>query len=202
VNWHADSHLSNIMIDKNDWRLQGQENYLKGETLNSMKMWNSKPYVIFFSVVAAVSVLFLFVAWQKILLYDYLLHNGNMATGRVVEHFVRTGSRGYGQNHYFTYRFQGSLAQPHESQIIRNEPENRFKVGQDIEIFYDPLDPSRNIPSAMVPSDIYQPIYSALKFMAGTLGATFAFGAFVFSRFARTRLRWSSFKRFFDKGDC
>ena len=183
-------------------RLQGQEKYLKGETLNSMKMWSSKAYVIFFSVVAAVSVLFLFVAWQKILLYDFLLHNGNTATGIVVEHFVRTGSRGYGQNHYFTYRFQGSLAQPHESQIIRNEPENRFKVGQDIEIFYDPLDPSSNIPSAMVPSDIYQPIYSALKFMAGTLGATFAFGAFVFSRFARTRLRWSSLKRFFDKGDC
>ena len=144
----------------------------------------------------------LFVAWRKIALYDHLLHNGNMATGKVVEHFVRTGSRGYGQNHYYTYRFQGSLAQPHEGQIIRNKPENRFKVGQDIEILYDPLDPSKNIPSAMVPSDIYQPVYSALKFMAGTLGATFAFGVLVFSRFARTRLRWSSLKRFFDKGDC
>ena len=164
-------------------------------------MWKNKPYVIFFSAVAAVSVLVLFVAWQKVRLYDHLLHSGIRTTGKVVAYYVRTGNRGYGQNHYFIYRFQGSLAQPYENQVTRNKPENRYKVGQDIEIIYDPLDPARNIPSDRIPGDRYQPLHTALKFISGALGVTFAFGAFVFSRFARTRLRWSSLKRFFNKGD-
>jgi hypothetical protein len=162
-----------------------------------MKMWNSKPFVIFFSVVAAVSVLFLFLAWRTVQLHDHLLQNGVQTPGKVVEYYVRTGSRGYGQNHHFVYRFLDSRARSHESQVIRNEPDNRFKVGQDIEIIYDPLDPSKNIASIVVHDDIYQPIYSSLKFMAVALGVTFAFGAFVFSKFAQTRLRWASLKRLF-----
>ena len=49
----------------------------------------------------------------------------------------------------------------------------------------------------MVPDDIYQPIYSSLKFMAVALGVTIAFGVFVFSRFAQIRLRRVSPKRLF-----
>ena len=164
-------------------------------------MWHSKPFVIFFGAVAAVSVLFLFLAWRPVQLYDDLLHNGILTPGKIVEQYVRTGSRGYGQNHYFVYRFLDSRGRSHEDQVIRNEPDNRFKVGQDIEIIYDPLDPSRNIPSTMVPDDIYKPIYSSLKFMVAALGLTFAFGAFVFSRFAQTRLRWVSLKRLFSRAD-
>ena len=164
-------------------------------------MWNSKPFVIFFSVVATVSILFLFLAWQKVAHYNHLLYNGIRTQGQVVENYVRTGSRGYGKNNYYVYSFLDSRAQSHESQIIRNEPDNHLEVGQDIEIIYDPLDPSSNIPSIMVPDDIYQPIYSSLKFMAVALGVTFAFGAFVFSRFALTRLRWASLKRFFGIAD-
>ncbi|MHC4637626.1 MAG: DUF3592 domain-containing protein [Planctomycetota bacterium] len=160
-------------------------------------MWNSKPFVIFFSVVAAVSVLFLFLAWRTVQLRDHLLNSGIQTQGKVVEHYVRIGSRGYGQNHHFVYRFLDSRERSHEGQVIRNEPENRFKVGQVIEIIYDPLDPGKNIPSIMMSDDIYQPIYSSLKFMAVALGVTFAFGAFVFSRFAQTRLRWASLKRLF-----
>jgi hypothetical protein len=160
-----------------------------------MKMWHSKPFVIFFSVVAAVSALFLFLSWRTVQLHDYLLENGIQTPGKVVEHYVRTGSRGYGQNHHFVYRFLDSWARSHENQVIRKEPDNRFQVGQDIEIIYDPHDPSRNIPFIMLTDDRYQPIYSSLKFMAVALGVTFAFGALVFSRFARTRLRWASLKR-------
>ena len=158
-------------------------------------MWNSKPFVIFISVVAAISVMFLVFAWRTVQFHDHLLHNGIQTQGKVIEHFVRTGSRGYGQNHYFVYRFLDSRERPHENQVIRNEPENRFRVGQHIEIIYDPLNPSRNIPSDMMSDDIYQPIYSSLKFMAVALGVTLAFGAFVFSRFAQIRLRWASLKR-------
>ena len=164
-------------------------------------MWTNKPFVIFFSVVAAVSVLFLFRAWQAVQLHDHLLHNGIQTQGKVIGHYVRTGSRGYGQNHYFVYRFLDSRVQSHENQIIRNESYNRFKVGQDIEIIYDPLDPSRNIPSIMVPDDIYQPIYSSLKFMAVALGVTIAFGVFIFSSFTQIRLRRVSPKRLFGRDD-
>lgn len=164
-------------------------------------MWNSKPYVIFFCFVAAVSILFLVFAWRTVALYDHLLHNGIQTQGKVVDHYVRTGNRGYGQNHYYVYRFPDSKALSHESQVIRNQPDNRFNVGQDIEIIYDPLDPSSNIPAIMVPGDIYKPIYSSLKFMALALGVTFAFGNFAFSRFAQTRLRWASLKRLFGSAD-
>jgi len=164
-------------------------------------MWKSKPFVIFFSLVAAVSVLLLLLAWRTVQLYDHLLHNGLQTPGKVVEHYVRTGNRGYGQNHYFVYRFLDSRTRSHESQVIRNEPENRFMVGHDIAIIYDPLDPSKNIPLVLVPDDIYQPIYSSLKFMLVALGVTFAFGALVFSQFARTRLRCASLKRLFVKVD-
>ena len=160
-------------------------------------MWNSKPFVIFFSAVTILSIWLLFFAWRTVKLYDYLLHNGILTQGEVVEYYVRSGSRGYGQNHYFVYRFLDSRKRPHENQVIRNEPGSRFRVGQDIEIIYDPLNPSKNIPSDVLSEDIYQPIYSSLKFMAVALGVTFAFGAFVFSRFAQTRLRWASIKRFF-----
>jgi hypothetical protein len=166
-----------------------------------MKMWQSRPFVIFFSVVAAVSLLFLLLAWRTVKLYGHLMHNGIQTPGKVVEHYVRTGSRGYGQNHYFVYRFLDSRSRSHESQITRNEPDNRFMVGQDIAIIYDPLDPNRNIPLILVPDDVYQPIYSSLKFMVVALGVTLAFGAFVFSKFARTRLRWASLKRLFVKVD-
>ena len=160
-----------------------------------MKMWKSKPFVIFFSVIAAVSVLIILRAWRTVALYDHLLQNGIETRGKVVDYDARTGSRGYGQNHYYVYRFLDSQAQSHESQLIRNEPDSRFNVGQDIMILYDPLEPSSNIPSIMVPEDIYQPIYAALKFMVAALGATFAFCAFVFSKFARTRLNRASLKR-------
>ena len=123
-------------------------------------MWNSKPFVIFFSAVTVLSILLLFFGWRTVQLYDYLLHNGILTPGKVVEHYARTGSRGYGQNHYFVYRFLDSRGRAYEDQVIRNKPENRFKVGQDIEIIYDPLDPSRNIPSIMVPDDIY--IYQSI----------------------------------------
>jgi len=158
-------------------------------------MWHNKPFVIFFSAVAAVSLLFLLLAWRTVRLNDHLFHNGIQTQAKVVEHYVRTGSRGYGQNHHYVYRFMDSRARSHESQIIRKEPDNRFKVGQDIEIIYDPLDPSRNVPSVTVSEDLYQPIYSSLKFMAAALGVAFALGAFVFSEFALTRLRWASLKR-------
>jgi len=161
------------------------------------KMWDSKPFVIFFSAITVLSILLLFSAWRTVQLYDYLLHNGILTAGKVVEHYVRTGSRGYGQNHYFVYRFLDSQGLSHEDKVIRNKPENRFKVGHDIEIIYDPLDSSRNIPSIMVPDNIYKPIYSSVKFMVAALGLTFALGAFVFSRFAQIRLRWASLKRLF-----
>jgi len=164
-------------------------------------MWNNKPFVIFFTAVVAVSLLFLFLAWRTVALYNLLKNNGIQTRGKVIENYVRTGSRGYGQNHYYVYQFLDSRARSHESQVIRNEPDNRFEVGQDIEIIYDPLDPSSNVPSIMMPEDIYQPIYSSLKFTAVALGVTFAFGAFVFSRFALSRLRWASLKRIFGIGD-
>ena len=164
-------------------------------------MWHSKPFVIFFSAIVALSIWLLFSAWRTVQLYDYLFHNGNLTPGKVVEHYVRTGNRGYGQNHYFVYRFLDLGGRFHEDQVIRNEPGNRFKVGQEIEIIYDPLDPSRNIPSIMVPEDIYQPVYASLKFIVAALGLTLAFGAFVFSRFAQIRLRWASLKRLFGKAD-
>lgn len=158
-------------------------------------MWNSKPFVIFIIVVTSISVMFLAFAWRTVQFHEYLLHNGIQTQGKIIEHYFGTGSRGYGQNHYFVYRFLDSRERPFENQIIRNEPENRFGVGQNVEIIYDPLNPSRNIPSNMMPDDIYQPIYSSLKFIVVALGVTLAFGAFVFSRFAQTRLRWESLKR-------
>lgn len=164
-------------------------------------MWYSKPFVIFFSAITAFSILSLFFAWRTVQLYDYFLQNGIRTPGKVVEHYVRTGSRGYGQNNYFVYRFQDSRGRPYEDQVVRNEPDNRFKVGEDIEIIYDPLDPSRNTPSILVPDDIYQPIYSSLKLMVAALGLTFALGALVFSRFAQIRLRWASLKRLFGKAN-
>jgi len=160
-----------------------------------MKMWHSKPFVIFFSVVAAISALLLLRAWQTVALYDHLLKNGIETRGKIVDYKVRTGNRGYGQNHYYAYRFLDSRTMPYENQIIRNEPDSRFEVGLGIKIIYDPLKPDRNIPSVMVPEDIYQPIYAALNFMAVALGVTFAFGAFVFSKFAQTKLSWASIKR-------
>lgn len=164
-------------------------------------MWNNKPFVIFFSVAAAISLLFLFLAWRTVAFYDYLLHNGIQTQGKVVEHYVRAGSRGYGQNNYYVYRFLDSRARSHESLVIWTEPDSRLEVGQDIKIIYDPLDPSSNILSIMVPEDIYQPIYPSLKFMVVALGVTYAFGAFLSSRFALTRLRWQSLKRFFGIAD-
>jgi len=152
-------------------------------------MWNNKPFVIFFSVVAAVSLLFLFLAWRTVALYDHLLHNGIQTQGKVFEHYVRTGSRGYGQNNYYVYRFLDSRARSHESRVIRSQPDNRLEVGRDIEIIYDPLDPSINIPSIMVPEDIYQPIYPSLKFMAVALGVTFAFGVFISRRKVLKRIK-------------
>ena len=152
------------------------------QTPDYMKMWNSKPFVIFFAIVAAVSVLFLYLSWRTTQLYDHLLHNGIQTSGKVVEHYVKTGSRGYGQNHYFVYRFLDSRARSYEGQVIRDKPDSHLVVGQDIEIIYDPLDASRNIPSIMVLDDIYQPIYSSLKFMAVALGISFAFGVVVLSR--------------------
>lgn len=166
-----------------------------------MKMWQNKPFVIFFSVVAAVSLLFLFFAGRTVALYDHLFHNGIQTHASVVDHYVRTGSKGYGQNHYYVYRFLDSRNQAHESRVIRNEPDSRIEVGHNIEIIYDPLDPGKNIPAIMMPADIYQPIYSSLKFMAAALGVTFAFGSLVFSKFAQTRLRWTSIRRLFDKTD-
>ena len=142
----------------------------------------SKPFVIFISVVAAISVMFLVFAWRTVQFHDHLLHNGIQTQGKVVEHFVRAGSRGYGQNHYFVYRFLDSRARSYEGQVIRDKPDSHLVVGQDIEIIYDPLDASRNIPSIMVLDDIYQPIYSSLKFMAVALGISFAFGVVVLSR--------------------
>lgn len=158
-------------------------------------MWHSKPFVIFFSVVAAVSVMLLFRAWRIVALYDHFLQTGIETRGAIIDYDVRTGHKGYGQNHYYTYRFLDSGALPYENQVIRNEPDSRFEVGRDIKIIYDPLDPNSNIPSIMVPEDIYQPIYAALKFMVAALGATFAFCAFVFSKFAQSRLSWASLKR-------
>ena len=171
------------------------------QTPDYMKMWNSKPFVIFFAIVAAVSVLFLYLSWRTTQLYDHLLHNGIQTSGKVVEYYVHTGSRGYGQNHYYVYRFLDSRNQTHERRVIRNEPDSRIKVGHNIEIIYDPLDPGKNIAAIMMPADIYQPIYSSLKFMAAALGVTLAFGSLVFSKFAQTRLRWTSIRRLFDKTD-
>jgi len=160
-------------------------------------MWNSKPFVIFFSVIAAVSVLFLLFSYRTVQLNDHLLRNGVQTMGKVVGHDVRTGNRGYGQNHYFVYRFLDAEARYYEGQVIRSEPDNRLKVGKEIEIIYDRRDPRRNSPSIMLPDNIYQPIYSSLKFAAAAMGVTFAFGAFMFSKFARKRLCWASLKRLF-----
>ena len=164
-------------------------------------MWNSKPFVIFFSLVTGASMLFLFFAWRTVQRYDYFLHYGIKTPGIIVEHYLRTGSRGYGKNHFFVYHFKDSQARLHESQVIPKETDNSFEVGKDIEILYDPLDPSRNIPFIMLPENIFQPIYSSLKFMVVALGVTFAFGAFVFSRFVQTRFRWVSLKRLFGVAD-
>ncbi len=158
-------------------------------------MWKNKPFVIFFGVVVTVSVVFLVLAWRTVRFYDLLLQNGVKTPGKIVRHYTRTGNRGYGENHYFVYRFSDSRGRSHEDQIIRNKPKNHLKVGQAIEILYDPLNPSRNMPSLLLPADIHQPIYTCLKFMVATLGLTLAFGAVVFSRMAQIRLRWSSFKR-------
>jgi hypothetical protein len=133
-------------------------------------MWNSKPFVIFLSVVAAAALLFLFLAWRTVTLHKYLLHNGIQVPGKIVEHYFGIGSRGYGGNHYYTYRFPDSRGRSHESEFIQGEPDNRFDVGKEIEIIYDPLGPSRNIPSIMVPDEINQPIYSSLKLCSQQLG--------------------------------
>jgi hypothetical protein len=166
-----------------------------------MKMWNSQKFVFFFSAVAAISLLYLFLAWQKVQLYDNFLRNGIQTTAKVVEHYVTTGSRGYGRNHHFVYRFTDSREGSHKNQFNRKEADKRFEVGQKIEIIYDPLDPAKSIPFMMLPDDLYQPIYSSLKFMAAALMVTFAFGTFVFSKFALTRFRWASLKRFLGRND-
>lgn len=130
--------------------------------------------------------------------HNTLTHNGLKTQGSVVKQYNKTGNRGYGKNHYLVYRFTDSQAQVYENQIIRTEPGRLFKVGKNIEIIYDPRDPNINIPSILMPDNMYKPLYNAFTFMAGALGGTFAFGAFVFSRFAQTTLHLSSLKRFFD----
>jgi len=152
-------------------------------------MWKSKTFIIFFSVVVAVSILFLFYSWQTVRLYDRLLHGGIQTSGTIVEYTVRAGSKGYGKNHYLVFRFLDSQAILHQGQVVRNKLEIPFNPGQAIDIIYEPQDPSGNIPLFVIPDDIYQPIYSSLKFMAVALGVSFVFGAIVFSNFVRAWLR-------------
>ncbi len=108
--------------------------------------------------------------------YDHLVQVGIRTKGEVVDQYIRPGST-HGQNHYFVYRYLDTQGESHEGRVIRNRVDDRFKVGEIIDVVYDPVKPGRHVPFVVTSKIVYQPLKQSFLFSMVAVGITLGLGA-------------------------
>jgi hypothetical protein len=157
-------------------------------------MWHNKPFILFFFVVIAVSYFVIFLGWKTTRFYGYLLENGTCSKAWVVDYSIEPGLKG-GENHYFKYRYSDAKGHFYDSRITRNKPSERFKVGQVIDVVYDPVNPNQNVPFLITSDLVYQPLKQSFIFALSIIGGTALFGALACSELGMINIDKKVFKR-------
>jgi len=141
----------------------------------TLSMWESKPFVVFFVVIGIASITSAVIGWKMSSFYMSLNNQGITTTGMVTHDEIRRGSR-WGSNHYYFYTYKDTAGTSHSG----NTAMSALTVGAPLKVTYLQNNPDRHVPFQMSSSRIYQPLRAALKFSFSLLCVTYAFGYIVF----------------------